>query len=963
MEFRVLGPVEVIEAGRSLPLGGPKPRALLAHLLLAAGRAVSREELVDELWGDAPPPTARDSLNVHAGLLRRALGTRLRTVPSGYRLEAAQDEIDASRFEARLAAVRGQPLSAADSAGALAAALALWRGPVYGGIPVGPSAAAAAARLDELRLGALEERVEADLALGRHSALVAELTGVLAARPTRERVAGQLMLALHRCDRSADALAVYAATCRILDEQLGVDPGDALTQLSHAINRGDPTLAPPGPSLLPAPMSRFIGRRKELARAGELLSSARLLTLSGVGGCGKTRLALELARLAPAAHPGGIHLVDLAPLARGASVARQLAAVLGVRERRGVPLPAQLATRLRHRGTLLILDNCEHLLQGCADMCSQLLEAAPGLRILVTSREPLGISGEVVFTVPGLAVPTAHSAASDVAAADAVQLLVDRAAAVRPGFTLEPGEGEVAAALCRRLDGLPLAIELAAARLSSLSLEEVANRVEERIDALGGSRAASARHRTMRASIEWSYEMLDDAERTTLRRLSVFAGLFSRGAAEAVVAGWDPLPPGADVAGDCGRLADKSMLVAEPGPEGTGYRLLEVVRQFAGERLEAAGETAGARARHGLWYHDLVPEARTWAGPDQQLWTDRLRREVDNVHAALAWYLGDGFEAERALEMAGPLWWFWYTSGRVGDGRTWLSRVLAAAAPESTVARGLAVRGAAALARIIGEFADALRLGEESLEICRTLGDERGMAAALNNLCITGIMTGDFEGARCHGEEGREIIERLGDAQGAATSINNLGLLARVSGDLDGAAGLFSSALDKWRLAGDRRGCAAALSNLAIVARRSGEPARARTLAVEALTIYLDLGFDEGQLDCLEVVASAVADEGDSALALRLLLVTVRAREELGAPLFVPDEVAQVSEALAASRGRLDPAEVERITAEAGDASLSDAVAAVLADLTKSQDRAASTRQPDGGVRLHAPRGEVNLQK
>ncbi len=931
MEFKVLGPVEAVEGGRSLPLGGPKPRALLAHLLLGAGRAIGRDELVDELWGDSPPPTARDSLNVHAGVLRRALGARLRTVATGYVLDASPTEIDASRFEAQLEAIRTERRSPAESSSALAAALALWRGPVYGGIPVGPTAVAAAARLDELRLNALEERVEADLALGRHAALVAELTGILASNPARERLAGQLMLALHRCDRSADALAVYAAICRVLDDQLAIDPSEALMQLSRAIHRGDPTLAPPGPSLLPSPLSRFIGRRVELARAGALLENSRLLTLSGVGGCGKTRLGIELARLAAPAHPDGVHLVDLAPIARDASVARQLAAVLGVRERRGVPLPVQLATRLRQGGrVLLVFDNCEHVIEGCAELCSQLLVGAPRLRILVTSREPLGIPGEVVYAVPGMDVPRVDTAQSEIEAADAIQLLVDRATAVRPGFTLGAAEVRVAAALCARLDGLPLAIELAAARLSSLSLDEVAARVEERLDALGASRSADARHRTMRASIAWSHEMLDQTERTTLRRLSVFSGAFSRNAAEAVIAGWEPVTPGADVLGVCGRLVDKSMLVAVQGPEGTGYRMLEIVRQFSAERLAAAGETTVAHARHATWYHDFVPDARAWAGPDQSLWMDRLRREIENIHSALAWYLGAGWEPALALDMAGPLWWFWNTSGRVGEGRTWLSRVLAATTSEPTIARGLAVRGAAALARNAGEFAEALSLGEESLAICRALGDEKGIAAALNNLCITGTFSGDYEAALRHGEEGRTIIERLGDSQGTASSVNNLGILARTSGDLDHATELFNSALTIWRRGGDRRGVAAALNNLAMVARRRGENTKATGLAVEALQLYTDLGFDEGQLDCLEVIGAADA-AGDSARALRLLVVTVRAREELGSPLFVSDELAQVRDALATAHGNLSAGDVERITLEARNQTLSEAVAQVLA--------------------------------
>ncbi|MDQ6747943.1 MAG: tetratricopeptide repeat protein, partial [Candidatus Dormibacteraeota bacterium] len=765
---------------------------------------------------------------------------------------------------------------------------------------------------------------------GRHLALVPELTGALAAHPARERLAGQLMLSLHRCGRDADALAVYAATCRVLDDQLAVDPGDALTQLSRAIHRGDPTLEAPGPPLLPSPPGRFIGRRAELTRAGELLAGARMLTLSGVGGCGKTRLCLEVARLAAPGHPGGVHLVDLSALGPGASVGRQVAAVLGVRERRGVPLPAQLAARFRHRRALLVLDNCEHLVEPCAELCSQLLDMAPGLRVLVTSREPLGISGEVVYTVPGLGLPGADDNSAAVESSDAVRLLVDRSTAARPGFALEPGDDRFAATLCRRLDGLPLAIEMAAALVGRLSLREVVARVEERIDALGGSRAVDARHRTMRACIEWSHEMLDEGEAIVLRRLSVFAGSFDADAAEAVVAGWDPLPVGADVVGICVRLVAKSTLVADPGPGRTQYRMLEIVRQFSAERLTAAGETAVARARHAAWYHRYVPDAPTWGGPEQQLWMERLRREVGNVHAALGWYLGDGWEAERALEMAGPMWWFWYMSGRVGEGRMWLSRVLAAAPAEPSPARGLAVRGAAALARITGEFAEALRLGQESLQICRALDNERGVAAALNNLSITAMMSGDLDAARRDGEAGRELIERIGDTQAIATSHNNLGLVARVAGELDRAAELFESALASFRLREDGRGTAAALSNLAIVSRLRGETRRGRELAVDALRLYTELGFEEGQLDCLEATAALAAADGDATQAVRLLSVTMRAREELGSPLFMPDELAQVEDALAIARGALGEAEFGRLTVRARDVSVADAVASVL---------------------------------
>ena len=930
MEFRILGIVEVQDQDGSLSLGGPKPLALLTHLVLEAGRSVPREHLVDELWGDDPPPTAQDSLNVHIARLRRALGARLHTTPSGYMLEAADEEVDASRFEAGVAAARAPGDDPAITAAALREALSLWRGPVFGGLRVGPTAAAAAVRLEELRASALEDRVEADLALGRHAELISELTGLVAASPTRERLAGQLMLALHRCGRSADALSVHAAAARILEEQLGVDPGDALTALSRAIHRDDPGLAAPGPSSLPVSAGRFVGRRDELHEVGALLAGARLLTLTGLGGCGKTRLAVELARAAAPDHPGGVHLVDLASLPASASVARQVAAVLGVRERRGEPLTSSLAARLRHHRTLLVLDNCEHVIHACAQLCDSLLGAAVGLRVLATSREPLGISGEVVFAVPGLSLPDVEGSADTVSASDAVRLLVDRASAARTGFRLTGNDAVVAGALCRRLDGLPLAIELAAARMRTLSLVDVAARLEQRLDVEGGSRAVHARHQTMNAAIEWSHELLGESERIALRRLSVFAGGLGSAGADAVVGGWAPLNDETDVTDLCCRLADKSMLVAETGPGGIRFRMLEVVRQFAQSRLEAAGETVEAQSRHAGFYHDLVPEARVWGGPEQLLWLDRIDAENANVRMALGWYLGEGWEPQRALKMAGPLWWFWYMRGLLGEGRAWLQRALAATPAEATGERALALRAVAALARIMGDHAEAVRQSEESLLLYRELGDERGVAAALNSLCVNCMASGDLDSARRYGEESLAAIERLGEPQGMATSRNNLGLVTRIEGDLDRAAALFEAARVGWTATGDRRGMAAALTNLAIVARRRGETSRVRALAIDALTIYNEMGFDEGKLDCLEVLAAQGANEGRGEMALQLLTVTARMRDTLSAPLFVADEQAQRVDAEQRARMLLGDAVADGIVAAADELSLAEAVDSVL---------------------------------
>jgi non-specific serine/threonine protein kinase len=377
-------------------------------------------------------------------------------------------------------------------------------------------------------------------------------------------------------------------------------------------------------------------------------------------------------------------------------------------------------------------------------------------------------------------------------------------------------------------------------------------------------------------------------------------------------------------------LVDKSMLVAETGPDGPRYRMLEVVRQFAHSRLEAAGETSETQARHAGFYHDLVPEARVWGGPEQLVWLDRIEADNGNVRIALGWYLGEGWEPRRALTMAGPLWWFWYMRGLLGEGRAWLQRALAAAPAEATSERALALRAVAALARIMGDAPEAVRQSEESLALYRALGDERGVAAALNSLCVNCMASGDLASARRYGEESLAAIEGLGEPQGMATSRNNLGLVTRIEGDLDRAGALFEAARMGWKATGDRRGMAAALTNLAIVARRRGETGSVRALAVEALTIYNEMGFDEGKLDCLEVLAAQEADEGRGKIALQLLTVTARMRDTLSAPLFVADEQAQRVDAEQRARMLLGDATADGIVITADELSLAEAVDSVL---------------------------------
>jgi predicted ATPase/DNA-binding SARP family transcriptional activator len=916
MDYRVLGSIEAVDGDRALAIGGPRPRALLAVLVLEAGRAVSVARLTEELWADAPPATAASSLHMHLSTLRRALGARLRTTPAGYVLDAAPDEVDASRFERAVAEARsGQEDPGAVSA-VLTAALRSWRGPALDGIVRGPTAAAAAVRLEELRLSAIEDRVEADLALGRHVDLLPELRGLVEAQPARERLAGQLMLALHRSDRGADALRVYEQVSEALERTLGVDPGDELAALARAIRRGDPTLARPGPSALPLPTTSFVGRSSELDELTELLGSSRLVTLVGPGGCGKSRLGLELARAVSPDHPGGLFLVGLGGLAVTDSVTRAIAAVLDARELPGEPLLGAIGRRLRRGRALVLLDDCERLLEECARVCSALLQTVPAVRILATSREPLGIPGEVVYRVHGLVE------------GEAVRLLVERAAAARPGLRLGRSDAAVAA-ICRHLDGLPLPIELAAARLRSLSPEELAGYIAAHLDLLGGERVAGVeRHRTIRAAIDWSHALLDEGERRLFRRLAVFAGGFGSGPLEALAAIEPRVErPMAVLAG----LVDRSLVeAAVRHGEATRYRLLGVVRQYAAEQLAEAVEERAARAAHANWFARYAAGARRWGGGEQEAWLHRIERDLDNVRAALGWYLGDGWQPERALQVVASVWWVWYLRGMTGESRTWLGRTLAATPPEPSEDRATALLAAGATSRAMGDFADAVRLATEALEVQRALGDEHGQAAALNSLCITATALDDLDMALVHGERSLEIIERLGVPSGIAASRLNLGVVLRARGDLERPSALFESAYAGFTAQGDRRAAAAALTNLSLLAHRRGEADRARGFILDALAVYDQIRFDEGKCDCLEVLSFLRAAAGDATTAFRLLTVADSARERLGAPLFVSDELAARAAAEATIRAAMDERERAAAAARAADFDLDEVVREVL---------------------------------
>ena len=746
-EFRLLGPLEVWRAGQQLAVGGAKPRALLAVLLLHADHVVSTDQLIEALWGEHPPASAANALQAHVSALRRALeparGTSgpdqlLITRAPGYLLRLAGHELDVVRFERLLADARAaMPTDPALAAKRFRKALNLWRGPALADFVYERFASADAARLEEMRLGALEDRLECELGCGNHATVVAELEGLVAEHPLRERLAGQLMLALYRCARQAEATQAYHSTRTALVEELGMEPGPALRELLQQILEQDPKLDPPAVSTptpaavaaptapprhnLPVELTSFVGREQELNKVSALLEQTRLLTLTGAGGSGKTRLALRAARQAVDGYGDGVWLVELAPLSDPALVPSATVAALGVRAQAGSLVDA-LKRSLRDSHLLIVLDNCEHLIDACAELARELLSSCEHVRILATSRQPLGIAGETAWPVPGLELPDdrATRSAEELGRYAAVRLFTERARAVRSGFSLDSGAAGAVANICRRLDGIPLAIELAAARTRALNPDEIVLRLDDRFSLLtGGTRDALPRHQTLQATIDWSHELLSESERVLFRRLSVFAGGWTLSDAESVCA--DDSLPKTDLLDALSDLVTKSLIAAEPSLTGaTRYGMLETLRAYAGRQLAGAGERDRVARRHLSHFAELAEcahERRDSTGLNAALET--ILAHQDNIRAALGF--ARNADPSRMLQLAGAVGQLWL-AGNITEGRRWLTNALTIA-PERTRNRIRALNSSASLAILQQHHDNARRLLDESLSLAAELAD------------------------------------------------------------------------------------------------------------------------------------------------------------------------------------------------------------------------------------------------
>ncbi|HEX5396682.1 MAG TPA: tetratricopeptide repeat protein [Candidatus Limnocylindria bacterium] len=640
------------------------------------------------------------------------------------------------------------------------------------------------------------------------------------------------------------------------------------------------------PNNLPRQLSSFVGRTREITDAEARLREATILTLTGPGGVGKTRLAIEIGAQVVGAFEGGVWLVELGSITEGELVVESIASALNVKPHPNAALLETLIESLADKPTLLILDNCEHLLDAVVAAADELLRHCARLQLLATSREALGLPGESLMPVPSMSLPLASVADDDLlglAECDAVRLFVDRARAVTPGYALTAENAPTIAQICRRLDGIPLAVELAAARIRSLPAAQIAARLDGRFRLLtGGSRTSLPRHRTLRAAFDWSFDLLSPAERSLLLRLSVFGGTFSLAAAEAICSG------GAvgldDMLDLLGRLVDQSLLQSvDDGPEAR-FGMLETIAEYAEERLAESGEAAALRVRHRDWFVDLVEEARPafFSGAVQPEWIVRLARDHDNLRAALRWAHEDPGGANAELELASGLWRFWEIRGDLAEGRTWLERALARVGGEVSSRRANALTGAGVLAAQQGDFASAAAFHDASLLLYRELGNPLGVAAAASNSASVAVERGDLDRARQLYLEGIQLARDGGDARGVGFNIINLADVAARQGDGEEADRLYAESVATFETVGDHWGMAHATAKMAQAAQQRGDRTVARAKYQEAIAIHQQTGDRHAQARLTARLADLAAADGDFADAEQLYQASIATRGELG---------------------------------------------------------------------------------
>jgi predicted ATPase/DNA-binding SARP family transcriptional activator len=907
VEFAVLGPLEVRTAAGAVSVRRGLPRTLLLALLLRPGQTVSSDFLMDVLWGDDQPRNPANALQIQVSYLRKTLGNAepdgaalLETRAGGYSLVVGRDRIDAHVFEST--AKRFVPIGALESVWALTAAveevdaaLALWRGEALEDVAGMEFARGEATRLDELRWAATERRIELLLRLGRHMEAIGDLVQLVQLMPLRERFHEQLVLALYRSGRQADALRAYNEARRTLAEELGLDPGADLRDLQRAVLQHDPSLnwiRPPTGSesdaaapaaravepvpnsklanaRLPVPVSPLIGRDAELIRLVDLLEHHRALTLTGPAGAGKTRLAIDLATR----QPRPVWYVDLSPIDDPALAAPTVAAAAGVSVAPGDDPVHAIAEAVASQHALLVLDTCEHLATSVAQLASAVLRSGPDVHVLATSRRALGLSGEFAWPVPPLDLPSPDAtSAAEITSHAAVALFIQRATAVRPDLEVDDDVATDIAAVCLALDGLPLAIELAAARTDVLSPAAVRARLEDRFSLLvNGGADVAERQQTLRAAIDWSFDLLTPDQRTFFARLGTFAGTFDLDAALTVAGAGLPEP--------FELLASlvKQSMVTRAGQE--RYRLLDTLRAYALAVL-ADLDADSTRERHAAFYVKLAEQAETGIrGHDQQAWLDRCRSDVNNLRAALEWTLLTG-DVERAARQAGALAWFWTLNGMLTEAINHLERLVAVEdLPAGTRAKCL--WGYGLLAASLGRLETARDAGYLAADLARSCGEIVTIGYGLNAAAVAEWALGNHDCSLAAHSEAIQLLEKVDDPWGLAicTVLQARTLFDRRDPEAPAVA---QQGVEHARRAGDLHVLGIALTQIAQIAIVEGDHDAAVNSASEALGLQERIGYTEGMVFALHVLGHAHRLTGDDETARSLHRQALRLASRIG---------------------------------------------------------------------------------
>ena len=914
LDIRVLGPVEVRIDGSPAAIGGPKPRALVAALAMRRDQVVSAESLIDWLWGERPPRTAPKTLQKYVSELRKVVGETLATEGRGYRLVAACTMIDACRFEHAVDAA--QQLPPAVAVDVLEGALAEWRGEPFAELADHVDSHVERTRLEERRVDAEATLADAHLQLGRHASIVGRLEELVATHPLHEQLWSLLMLALYRSGRQAEALRAFRRLSANL-EDIGLAPTPEARRLEQRILLQDETLAPPteAPTNLPHRLTTFVGRTAELASVRQLMATHRLVTLVGAGGSGKTRLAVEAA----AGDEGpvdGTWFVDLAPLTSPDELPKAIADPLGVRAQGDRSIVDLVMAVLATSDVLLIIDNCEHLVADVSDLVARMLQEAPRLRVLATSREPLRVEGETLFDVPVLPVPEDDSPEA-IGRSEAVQLFVDRATAADAEFRLDADNGLAVAEICRRLDGIPLAIELAAARSRTYTPREIADLLDDRFELLTSARRdADDRHRTLEAAIHWSWAGLSSEERILLSRLTVFRGSFDRRAVEDICT--DSSIGDTAIVQLLPALVDRSLLVPDHSVETSRYRLLETIREFGWSRLDTT-EQPRMRDRHASYYCRLAESAEPHLRSSfQDVWLRRLVVEYGNLRRALRWSFSH--DPDTGIRLALALATFWDAVGPRTEAQEWLRRAVELSR-EVDEERYVATRLAAADLFVSTDLSHSLRFANEAIAAATRTGNLRGEAGGHRALGWALALGGDYESAVDHGERAVALWRSIGDPWEIAWSLERLGesdfheperavqwldeslrgflevgdrrragmvmykiaeASVRAGGDLAAAERHVEDSLEIFEALGSVHDSAHALLELGRIRRRRGEPADARRALETGLDRMRRVGDQRCETRTLAAIATALIDEGKHEEAWERLGETIRLAMQIG---------------------------------------------------------------------------------